>query len=255
MRLSTRLVRKGALIDETRAVLSEWDFEIDTPGNLWRARSENAVEARTAGWAREVTTTLGHRLTELSPAELGTLHALAASSLRREVWAACLHWYWARVDQLYYTFVTTWLFAAYEAGVQRIGSADVVPLVQSVYSGKSGTRRLTEYGKTRASRDLLRMATQFGLLSSSHPKEFVPYQLPDEAFLFLLHAMVENEPSAARIIEALGWRIFLMSPDDVERELFRLHQFRRLHYDAAGSLRQLTLPYKTASEYLGRCDL
>ena len=33
-----------------------------------------------------------------------------------------------------------------------------------------------------------------------------------------------------------------MDADDVERELLRLHQFRRLHYEVAGSLAQLDLP-------------
>jgi hypothetical protein len=43
--------------------------------------------------------------------------------------------------------------------------------------------------------------------------------------------------------------MFLMGPDDVERELLRLHQFKKLHYEAAGSLLQLTLPEPSALAY------
>ena len=43
--------------------------------------------------------------------------------------------------------------------------------------------------------------------------------------------------------------MFLMRPADVERELLRLHQFRRLDYHVAGSLAELSLPYGSPHEY------
>jgi hypothetical protein len=46
--------------------------------------------------------------------------------------------------------------------------------------------------------------------------------------------------------------MFLMHPSDVERELLRLHQYRKVNYQIAGSLLQLTLPYANACEYAER---
>jgi hypothetical protein len=43
-----------------------------------------------------------------------------------------------------------------------------------------------------------------------------------------------------------------MRPVDVERELLRLHQFRRLEYHVAGSLVQLSLPCTSTSDYAER---
>ncbi len=43
-----------------------------------------------------------------------------------------------------------------------------------------------------------------------------------------------------------------MSPSDVERELLRLHQFRKVDYQVAGSIVQLTLPCANACEYAER---
>ena len=43
-----------------------------------------------------------------------------------------------------------------------------------------------------------------------------------------------------------------MRPIDVEHEVLRLHQFRKLDYQVAGSLVQLTLPCKTARAYAER---
>ena len=43
--------------------------------------------------------------------------------------------------------------------------------------------------------------------------------------------------------------MYLMDSADVERELLRLHQFRKLHYEVAGSLAQLKLPAASATDY------
>ena len=55
----------------------------------------------------------------------------------------------------------------------------------------------------------------------------------------MLHAIAETEPNARKIVDSPEWRLFLMGPADVEQALFRLHQFRRVHYEVAGSLAQL----------------
>ena len=47
--------------------------------------------------------------------------------------------------------------------------------------------------------------------------------------------------------------MYLMAPSDVERELLRLHQYRKLSYESAGTLGQLTLPFPTALAYAEAC--
>jgi hypothetical protein len=41
-----------------------------------------------------------------------------------------------------------------------------------------------------------------------------------------------------------------MDATDVELELFRLHQFRKLHYEVAGSLARLKLPAASAADFV-----
>ena len=80
-------------------------------------------------------------------------------------------------------------------------------------------------------------------------KQLVTYHLPERSFLYLLHAIREEQRSPSKVISSPDWRMFLMHPADVERELLRLHQFRKLDYQVAGSLIELTLPFSTAREY------
>jgi hypothetical protein len=61
--------------------------------------------------------------------------------------------------------------------------------------------------------------------------------------------LAESEPNARRIVDAEDWRMYLMDPADVEREVMRLHQFRKVHYEVAGSLAQLRLPCGSSADY------
>ena len=96
------------------------------------------------------------------------------------------------------------------------------------------------------------MAADFGLLRGSVLKEFASYHLPERSFLYLLHAIRDEKQSPGKVIAAPDWRMFLMRPADVERELLRLHQFRKLEYEVAGSLVQLSLPCASSREYAER---
>ena len=71
-------------------------------------------------------------------------------------------------------------------------------------------------------------------------------------FLYLLHAMRDEKLSPSKLVASREWRLFLMRPSDVEHELLRLHQYRKLEYQVAGSLVQLSLPCASTCEYAER---
>ena len=104
----------------------------------------------------------------------------------------------------------------------------------------------------RVATALLKMAVDFDLLRGSVVKEFASYHLPERSFLYLLYAIREEMHSPRKVLESEDWRMFLMTPADVERELLLLHQYRKLDYHVAGSIVELTLPYASACEYAER---
>ncbi len=76
--------------------------------------------------------------------------------------------------------------------------------------------------------------------------------MPERSFLYLLHAIQDEQQNPSKVITAPDWKMFLMRPADVEREVLRLHQFRKLEYQVAGSLVQLSLPCSSSREYAER---
>ena len=247
-KFSTRLIRKGALLEDTHRVFLEWDMTMSFEENMNRARELNTPAADNQGWLKEVVATISSRWRH--EPRLSTIVQLAQRA-SIDVWRPCILWHIGQVDELYYRFATEWLFNEYEAGAYQLRTADVVPFVEKVtVSRAEGKKVLSDYGLNRAGRDLLRMASDFGLLKGSAVRKFSSYHLPEESFLYLLHAMYDAHGNAQDVVYAPDWKLFLMSTADVERELFRLHQFRKLRYEVAGSVIELKMPYSTAAAFV-----
>lgn len=226
----------------------DWEITGSARDNFQKAKEHNSFGARTQGMLNEIVRTISSRFPD--PAEVEPLIVLAKGEAGSEIWKACLHWYMASRDELYYRFATEWLFSRYVSGVHLLKPPDLEPFVKEITAGQIASGgNLSEYSVTRTARDLLRFGADFGLLTSGNIRQFALYRLPDEAFIFLTQVLLEREVNPQRAINAPDWRIYMMSPSDVERELFRLHQFRRLHYEVAGSIVELRLPSSSPIEY------
>jgi hypothetical protein len=248
---SSFTVIKGAMIEETYAVFSAWDFSRSKRENLDRLRHENFIGASSVTWLRDVAKVLNRRF---DPAGRDRpLVLMAKLGLPVDEWKPLLLWHMTRDEFLLRDFLESWLFAAYDSGAFRIRSEDV-----EVYLGEIGKRgALTEHAWSeqttkRVVAGLLKIAVDFRLLRGSITKEFVSFHLPERSFLYLLHAMRDEKLSPSKLVASPDWRLFLMRPADVEHELLRLHQYRKLEYQVAGSLVQLSLPCASTCEYAER---
>ena len=247
--VSSFTIIKGSLVDETYVAFQHWDSHSSKSENLARIRESGVLTYKSDHWLRDVCWVISRRF---DPAGRDhPLVLLAKGGCNREVWNPLLLWHMTRDEFLLRDFLTDWLYGRYRDGTYRIRSDDVVPYLRQI-----AKRRSVEVSETwsdstthRVATGLLRIATDFGLLKGTQVKEFASYHLPDESFLYLVHAAAEAEPNARKMIESPDWRMYLMDSTDVERELFRLHQYRRLGFEAAGSLAQLDLPSNSTVEF------
>ncbi len=245
---SSFTVVKGAMIEETFAVLATWDFARSKRENLDRLRAENFIGARTDTWVRDVAKVLNRRFDPEGRDR--PLVVLAKAGCDLEEWKPILLWHMTRDEFLVRDFLQNWLFPAYDAGAFRLRPEEVEQYLHGIQK-RGGT---TEHGWTthtsrRVAAGLLKIAADFGILHGKKAKEFTSYHLPERSFLYLLHAIRDERRGTTAVTEAPDFRMFLMRPSDVEQELLRLHQFRKLEYQVAGSLVQLSLPHATSLEY------
>ena len=245
--VSQRLVRKGALASDTYRAFQEWE-SADTPEVNLKRFAEGQFS--TAAWGNEITTTLRRRFRNARDAE--PLIMLAKKGLPFDEWRTCLLIWVGLREELFRQFVITWLYSQFDTGTLRVRVDDVRPFVKSFWrTTHDKSKDLTEYGEVRTARDLLRMSRDLGLLHGDGPdKTFRSHHLSDRCFLFWAHAIAVSEGSPSKVPHSASWRLGLMRPSDVEHELLRLHQFRKLEYHVAGSLVQLTLPGGSFREYV-----
>ena len=248
---SSFTIVKGALINETYAVLAAWDLTQSKRENLDRLRRENFVGARTATWLRDLAKVLNRRLDPEGRDRARVMLAQSGCDLLE--WKPILLWHITRDEFLLRDFLQNWLFPAYDSGVSRVNPAEVREYLRGTAKRGGVTEHAwSETTLERVAAGLLKMAVEFGLLRGKAAKTFNAYSLPERSFLYLLHVLRETHPNPRKIIEAPDWRMFLMRPGDVEHEILRLHQFHKLDYQVAGSLAQMKLPCATSAQYAER---
>lgn len=245
--VSSYTIIKGALIEETYAVFRDWDFAKSREENLDLLRRTNSVGAKSASWLLDIYKVL-HRRFDPEGRDR-SLVELAQRDCPLELWKPLLLWHMTRDEFLIREFLVQWLYEHFVQGTLRVRAQDLYPYLRGLHDKGLVAEPWKENTLKRVSSELLRIAVEFGLLRGTVTREFVSYRLPDESFLYLLHAMTELQPNARAVVHSPDWRMFLMDAADVERELFRLHQFRRVHYEVAGTLAQLKLPCDSAADY------
>jgi hypothetical protein len=242
---------KGAMIDETYAVFAAWDFTRSKRENLDRLREQNFIGASSATWLRDVAKVLNRRFDPVGRDR--ALVELAKNRCDLDEWKPILLWHMTRDEFLLRDFLQNWLFPVYDSSAHRVRPEPIHKYLLGIAKrGATTEHAWTETTVKRVAAGLLKIGVDFGLLHGSVAKEFTAYRLPERSFLYLLHAMRDENVSPGKVVAAADWRMFLMRPADVEHELLRLHQFRKLEYHVAGSLVQLALPCASSRAFAER---
>ncbi len=247
LKYSQRLIRKGVLVEETYRVFSHWDERCSLQENIEAIRANNPIGARNMAWLREITATISNRFSSGDP--FLPLVVLAKGGLSVDIWKYCLLWHLGTTDGLYSSFVSEFLFPRIEEGIAVFTTDDVIPFVRELESQGVLKENLSDYGVRRLGRDLLRATAEFGFFRGTTRRELCHPPIPDNAFLFATYSLGQQVLSAERLISSDRWRLFLMRPYQVEQELLNLHQFHRLRYERAGTVRDLSLPYASLNEF------
>lgn len=246
--ISTFSVTKGGKVDDTYACFQYWDFSLGLDENFERFRANNPILAATDKWLWEMRRILRARFGQVE--QHRPLIRLAQAGLDRAVWAPILLWHLCYRELLVSDFLVFWLFPRKLEGILRVRAGDVRPYLAELRNRGLIDRDWSENTISRMASGLPAYVADFGFLQGGTVKEIAPYHLPDEALLYVLHALMEEHANAKAVLEDHRWRQLLMSRSELEQELLRLHQQHKVHFEIAGSLVALELPHSTVAEYV-----
>ena len=252
--VSSFTIIKGALIEETYAAFSSWNLEVSQQDNIEHIRDTNLIGASSENWLRDVSKVINRRFD--ADKRDRPLVQLAQRGCPLRHWKPLLLWHMTRDEFLVRDFLVNWLYDQYREGAFRVRSDDVIPYLKRLPDRDVEVdNSWSDSTLKRVASGLLGIAADFGIVKGKQVREFASYHLSDTALMYLLHAMNDALANAQRIVQAPDWKMYMMESDDVERELFRLHQYRELRYEVAGSLAQLSLPHDSLTQYVESISL
>ncbi len=245
---SSRIIKAGALIGDTKTLLSHWDVAASVAENIDRVQRENVFGKASRSRVEDILAIFRQRyLTEESVTK--ALVALVRGQFPPAALERLLYFHSARADPLLHDAVTKILVPMHERGLVDISvPAFQRSLAQWVEEGKT-TGHWSASTITRIAQGLLSALRDFGVLQGAVNKKIAPAFVPIEAFAYLVFYLKQHQPSGAKLIELPDWKLFFLPRDGVERCLFEAHQRHWLEYHVAGSVTRLTFPAETLEAY------
>jgi len=248
MKYSTKIIKAGALLADTKTLLADWDVAASTKENMERIRRENTFGKVSRSRVDDILRIFRQRYL----ADEVVTRALVVL-VRRKFPAAALnrilYFHSAQADPMLRDAVLCILAPHKAEGITDIDVTDVQHRLERwVQNGKTGSR-WGEYTIRRVCQGLLSTLRDFGVLEGAVKKRIAPALLPTEAFAYVMFYLKQHQPSGAKLIDLADWKLFFLSSEGVERFLFEAHQKYLLEYHAAGTVTRLTFPTSTLEEY------
>lgn len=247
-RYTSKIIKAGALLADTKTLLSQWDVTISVQQNLERMRRENVFGKASRSRVEDVLAIFRQRyLTETSVTS--ALVALVQHRFPPAALDRILYFHTAKADRLLHDIVTELLLPLTARGITTIDVVEVEhTLATWVRAGKT-TRPWGAQTIRRVAQGLLATLRDFGVLTGAVTKHIAPAYLPVEAFAYIMCYLKQHEPAGVTLMDLSAWKLFFLPPDGVERFLVEAHQQGLLEYHAAGSVIRLTFPVETVEEY------
>ncbi len=245
---SSKIIKAGALIGDTKTLLSLWDVGASVGENISRVQRDNIFGKASRSRVEAILAIFRQRyLSEESVTK--ALVTLVRQKFPTAALERLLYFHSARADLLLHDAVTEILVPMRARGLVDIKVQDFQrPLAKWVNEGKTAAH-WSEPTITRIAQGLLSALRDFSVLQGAANKKLAPAYFPIESFAYLVFYLKQNQPSGAKLIELPDWKLFFLQKDGVERYLFEAHQRELLEYHVAGSVTRLTFPAETLEEY------
>ena len=245
---TSRIIKAGALLDDTKTLLSHWDVTASVSENLDRIRRENVFGKASRSRVEDILAIFRQRyLTEAEVTKALVVlvkNRLPAASLDR-----ALYFHAARADRLLHDTVTEVLMPKQAQGITEIDLGELQRAVGKWVESGLTTRAWSENTTVRVAQGLLSTLRDFGVLQGAINKRIAPAYLPVTAFAYIAFYLKQHQPSGAKLLEHPDWTLFFLNREGVERFFFEANQHGLLEYHAAGTVTRLTFPASALEEY------
>lgn len=245
---SSKIIKAGALLADTRTLLLYWDVSASVAQNLDRFRRENLFGKASRSRIEDMLAIFRQRYLE-DPDVLAALVALAQGHMPTTSLDRILYLLALRSDALLRDTVTQVLLPVYQRGQQEIAVADLALWVRRQVASGLTERPWGDSTIERVARGLLATLRDFGVLQGAVHKRISPPFLPSDAFSFLALLRYRKLQAGEALLHDPQWALFFLLPSAVERLFAVAHQEHLLEFYAAGRVVRISFPTTSLEEY------
>jgi hypothetical protein len=247
-RYTSRIIKAGALLADTKLLLENWDREADVQTNLDRVRQENLFGKASRSRIEDILLVFRQRYLK-DPETLAALVALVGGGMPAESLDRILYFQAARFDRLLHDLVTEVLVGWSTRSDREVRPWEVQNWVEEQVEAGRTERPWSPAVQRRVVQGLLSALRDFGILEGSVKKRLAFVDLPLDAFAFAAFQLHGEGRSGKALLHDPEWRLFLLPEGTVERFFLEAHQEGLLQYYAAGPVVRVDFPAQNLEEY------
>ncbi len=231
MEITTRIIKGGALLEDSRRFVDEWDARRGPEENLEEFRSRNVLGKRSRSRAEDALAILRQRFVQPGPEIVRALKVLAVWP---DAFRAACYYEAARNDDLLAYTAGEILYASRQRGWIRVAVEDVeralleVPPGPAVKEWGESTRRRVIHGLLSALRD-------FEVLEGRATKHLARPHMPFAGFVYVLGRLRPRLASSHEIVTSSAWRWWLLDDHHVRSLFLDADREGLLHFSEAGT--------------------
>jgi hypothetical protein len=245
---SSKIIKAGALLPDTKVLLSAWDPEQSVSENLQRVRRQNLLGKASRSRSEDILAIFRQRyLAE------DTIARTLANMVRRQsnsnTLDRILYFHAVRADSLLHDTVVEFLVPHWSQGTMEVDIQDIEQVLRKWIAEGKTSGAWSDYTLRRVAQGLLSTLRDFGVLQGAANKRIAPAYLSLQAFAYIAFFLKQHQPSGTKLLDLIDWKLFFITNEGVERFFLEAHQHGLLEYHVAGSITRLTFPATTLEEY------
>ncbi len=246
---SSKIIKAGALLPDTKVLLSCLDPGLSVSENLQRVRHQNLLGKTSRSRAEDILSIFRQRYLAEETVARALAH-LVKNQCNGNTLDRILYFHAVRSDSLLRDVVIELLLPLWSRGSADIEIREIqLALRKWVEEGKT-SGGWGDYTIRRVAQGTLSTLRDFGVLQGAVNKRIAPAYLPVQAFSYIAFYLKQYQPSGTKIPDLADWKLFFLRREGVERFLLEAHQHGLLEYHVAGSITRLTFPASTLEEYV-----
>lgn len=232
---TSRLLKGGALLEDTRQVVELWDQEQSPEDNLARISNQNLLAKRSVSRLEDILyTVVRPRYIEPGPHVMTALKAILSEP---QAFRDACYYESARADQLLGAFARGPICDWWQQGRLKVNLDDAMVWLDTMEE-LGRLPQWTPQVRTRVAQGLLSTLRDFGVLtgvSRGQHKEISPSSISPRGFIYATWRLQEQGASSRALAASPVWRQWLLDEAQVEERFAQAARLGVLRISRAGS--------------------